>query len=185
MLEAPLSALAKDTDGDGLSDLVEARLLLDPKKQDTDGDGTIDGDDATPRLDDRLPATPLAEVYNAFFEDFLTGRKQPQAIVVAPGGSPMGTPRVADLNDVRFLQGEPAALGGLRPLHPIVTLTEAELEAARARFGAFYPMSIDVSLNGKDHAFIEWDEGWRGGSCRIDRDEKGVLVVTNLGAWIS
>ena len=46
-------------------------------------------------------------------------------------------------------------------------------------------MSIDVSLNGKDHAFIEWDEGWRGGSCRIDRDEKGVLVVTNLGAWIS
>ncbi len=185
VLEAPLSALARDSDADGLSDLVEARLLLDPQKKDTDGDGVIDGDDATPRLDDRLPSTPLAEVYNAFFEDFLTGRKQPSALIVPPGGSPMGTPRTADLNDVRFLQGEGASLGGLRTLVRIITLSEGELEAARARFGAFYPMSIEVFLNGADHAFIEWSEGWRGGACRVDRDEKGLLVVTSLGSWIS
>jgi len=134
----------------------------------------------TPRLDDRL-----AEVYNAFVEDFLTGRKQPQALIVAPGGSPLGIPRAADLNDVRFLEGDAAALGGLRPPIRIITLNEGELTAARARFGEFYPMSIEVSLNGKDHAFIEWNEGWRGGSCRVDRDEKGVLVVTGLGSWIS
>lgn len=186
VLEAPLTALAKDSDGDGLSDLVEARLLLDPTKKDTDGDGVIDGDDPTPRLDDRLPATPLAEVYNAFFEDFLTGRKQPRALIVAPGADPLAaTFRAADLEDVRFLRGEAAALGGLRPLVRIITLSAAELEAARARFGAFYPMGIEVSLNGADHAFIEWSEGWRGGSCRVNRDVRGVLVVTHLSSWIS
>ncbi|WP_309721795.1 PQQ-binding-like beta-propeller repeat protein [Armatimonas sp.] len=45
--------LRKDTDDDGLTDLVEARLGLNPKKADTDGDGLADAvdpcPDATPR----------------------------------------------------------------------------------------------------------------------------------------
>jgi hypothetical protein len=58
VLEAPLSELLKDTDGDGLSDLTEARLLMNPRSTDTDGDGVPDGDDSMPRLDNRLPSTP-------------------------------------------------------------------------------------------------------------------------------
>ena len=186
VLEASLKDLSRDTDGDGLADLVEARLLLDPKNKDTDGDGVSDGDDPTPRLDDRLSVTPSAEMYNAFFEDFLSGRKQPQALVVAPGTPSFeARPRTADLDDVRFLKGDARALGGLRPLIRIVTLNEAEFAAAKTRFGEFYPMRIGLTLNGADHAFIAWSEGWRGGSCRIDRDAKGTLVVTSLGTWIT
>lgn len=45
-----LEELRKDTDGDGLTDLLEARLGTDPKKSDTDDDGLSDGRDANPLL---------------------------------------------------------------------------------------------------------------------------------------
>src|SRR6202162_1306259 len=38
-LEAPLAAISQDTDGDGLTDLLEDALFLDPRRSDTDGDG--------------------------------------------------------------------------------------------------------------------------------------------------
>lgn len=189
VLEAPLAALRRDTDRDGLTDLVEARLLLDPKQRDTDGDGVIDGDDATPRLDDRLAPTPRAEMLNAFFEDFLTGRRQPQALVVGPNkqgvDAALGRPRGADLDDVRFLTGAAKDLAGLRPLIRLITLDEAELEAARARYGVFYPMDLELTLDGADHGYLEWSEGWRGGAVRIDRQPDGRLEVTPLSSWIT
>lgn len=45
MLSVPLDVLAKDSDGDGLSDLFEERILTDPNSADSDGDGLEDGVD--------------------------------------------------------------------------------------------------------------------------------------------
>jgi outer membrane protein assembly factor BamB len=42
------ASLTKDSDGDGLTDLVEARLGTDPNKADTDGDGLFDSVDPCP-----------------------------------------------------------------------------------------------------------------------------------------
>ncbi|HEY2737880.1 MAG TPA: hypothetical protein VGK45_05705, partial [Thermoanaerobaculia bacterium] len=60
-LDIPLEALTRDSDGDGLTDLAEARLLTDPASPDTDGDGIPDGADPLPTVresavEDRSPA---------------------------------------------------------------------------------------------------------------------------------
>lgn len=190
VLTAKLAELTKDSDGDGLSDLVEARLLLDPKAKDTDGDGVLDGDDLTPRLDDRLPATPRAQVDNAFFE-YLSPSRIPQALVVAPNSgrtleAAVGRPAPTHLENVRFAVTDATSLSGLRTLDRVVTLSPAELKAAQALFGTFYPMELEVvlSLDSK-HAFIEWNERWRGGTVRADLDEHGTWVITELGSWIT
>jgi hypothetical protein len=47
-LEIRLSAVLRDTDQDGWTDLEEQRLGLDPNKSDTDGDGLADGMDPCP-----------------------------------------------------------------------------------------------------------------------------------------
>jgi hypothetical protein len=45
-----LDELERDTDGDGWTDIEEARMGLDPRNPDTDGDGIPDGRDRTPNL---------------------------------------------------------------------------------------------------------------------------------------
>lgn len=48
------ATIRKDTDGDGLTDLVEVRLGTNPKKADTDGDGLSDAVDPCPTAAPRL-----------------------------------------------------------------------------------------------------------------------------------
>lgn len=185
ILEAPLASLVRDSDRDGLSDLVELRMLLDPRKADTDGDGIADGDDLTPRLDDRLPQTALSNMLNTFLETF-TQMDAPEALIVAPGSNQAKPSRPKrDLETVIFLQGNASSLAGLKPLFRIITLSERELAAAQERFGEFYPMEIRIALDGSDRAYVEWNEGWRGGACRIDRDAHGELVISEVEIWIS
>jgi hypothetical protein len=184
VLEAKLAELIRDTDRDGLSDIVEARMLLDSSKADTDGDGVRDGDDATPRLNDRLPATPQAELYNAFF-----ARAEPEttALVTAPNSkNPLAVKsRRADVEDVRFLRGTQADLAGLKPLFRIVNLSEPELIALQKRFGVFYPQRLEIIMNGTDHALIEHNGGNSGGLTRADRDKNGKWVLEDLVGWES
>lgn len=186
VLEAPLERLQRDTDGDGLTDLAEDRLLLDPMRPDTDGDGVKDGDDATPRLDDRLPATTTAEVLNAFLAR--RRAREPVALITTPGSpKPLkdARPRGPDLDDVTILEGTAATLAGLQPLTRVVTFSSQELDALAARYGTIYPRTLRVVVNGKQHAFIQWSAGWSGGSARVDRDETGAWVFTILSQWVT
>ncbi len=192
VLETSLAALRRDTDGDGVPDLLEARLLLDPTKKDTDGDGLSDRDDPTPRLDDRLPVTPRAEVLNAFLELMAGEEARPAALVVVPAGAPAkravstGVFVRGVLDDVQYLVGTPGELAGLRPLRCLITLSPAEYAAAQAAFGLFFPMSLEVHVSPDgQRAWIDWSEDWRGGSVSGVRDAQGRWVLTEETTWIT
>lgn len=49
IIEINLNQITKDSDNDGLTDIVENRLLLNSKSNDTDGDGLSDLSDSNPR----------------------------------------------------------------------------------------------------------------------------------------
>jgi hypothetical protein len=84
-----LEKAARDTDKDGLPDLVERRFLLDPGRADTDGDGLADGVDPVPTK----PSSPLDDISApeaAFFEQYGLGHagiREP-AIIVADRALP-------------------------------------------------------------------------------------------------
>ncbi|MFY0574715.1 hypothetical protein ACN28S_10440 [Cystobacter fuscus] len=100
MLEAPLAALRQDTDGDGLTDLVEDRLLLDAKAADTDGDGVPDGNDTLPQVpavSSAPPADVRAELVSALLFELAGKKDVPPGLVtgVATGeaqADPSGCP---------------------------------------------------------------------------------------------
>jgi hypothetical protein len=65
-----LAAAAQDTDGDGIPDLVERRLLLDPTRSDSDGDGVPDPMDAVPNAAPSRGGSVDGEIERDFFVEY-------------------------------------------------------------------------------------------------------------------
>ena len=67
------AAIRKDSDGDGLTDVVEARLGTDPRRADTDGDGIPDNIDpcpnAAPRPQGDTEKIVAATIQARFFQE--------------------------------------------------------------------------------------------------------------------
>ena len=62
-----INVIAKDSDGDGLTDIVEDKLYLNKYNKDTDGDGIPDNLDANPRV--HYPRTEKSKVYEAILTE--------------------------------------------------------------------------------------------------------------------
>ncbi len=70
LLTLDLETLRRDSDGDGLTDIVEARYMTDPFNSDTDGDGIADGLDMNPRF--ALPRSEKTSVFEHLIDHQLS-----------------------------------------------------------------------------------------------------------------
>jgi hypothetical protein len=68
-IEFDISKIIKDSDNDGLTDIVEDRMFLNPNKPDTDGDGIIDSKDKNPRFKSEKTAKSI--LYEVLMESHL------------------------------------------------------------------------------------------------------------------
>jgi tetratricopeptide (TPR) repeat protein len=187
-LSVDLAAVGRDSDGDGLTDLLEEKLGLDPFSADTDGDGIPDASDPLP-LQPLSPAesSDRGQVLEAVLP-YLFGGPAPiqQTAAVGPAGSAMRPePRPFASARTLFVSGEDLILphaAGIRA----VGLTPASLEAYRRKFGATYPMTMpDVAFDqARQRVFVRYDFGWRGGSFLAERRD-GRWTITPRGSWIS
>ena len=71
-IELDISKIILDSDNDGLTNIVEERMLLNPNNPDSDGDGIIDSKDKNPRF--KYKKTAKSILYEAlmgkyFFKD--------------------------------------------------------------------------------------------------------------------
>jgi hypothetical protein len=86
MLDKPitlsLADLRKDSDHDGLPDLVEARMGLDPHRADTDGDGIPDGKDANPLAAPDRSGSDRVRLLQSIFTALYGGDETPDPIIV-------------------------------------------------------------------------------------------------------
>lgn len=86
LFRGSLSGLSRDSDGDGLPDLVERRLLLDPEDPDTDGDGIPDALDLVPNAAPRAAQGEREEIAAALFTQVFgleTGPPGPPLLLVS------------------------------------------------------------------------------------------------------
>lgn len=187
-LRAKLTDLRRDADHDGLTDLTEARMLTDPHAADSDGDGLNDAQDALPQVSSQGKKTIEGQVLEAFLIHLLWSDQRMPAIVEGlhkPGVPGHHAQRAFEDPAVTFLDAAPETLVGVDLPMRVVPLSGAPLEKAQKRFGAFYPMSVWVTPDDAGaRAYIEWNEGWRGGSAQGTRKGDHWEFVS-LGDWIT
>lgn len=70
LLKVDLTRARLDSDGDGIPDLAEKRMRLDPLRRDTDGDGLDDGFDPAPNAHSGLEGTEDERIRLAVFHQF-------------------------------------------------------------------------------------------------------------------
>ena len=70
LLIIDFETLRRDSDGDGLTDIVEAKFFTNPYDKDTDGDGITDGLDMNPRF--ALPRSEKASVFEHLIDNQLS-----------------------------------------------------------------------------------------------------------------
>ena len=156
-LEFEWATLRRDSDGDGLTDLVEERLATDPHNRDTDGDGVPDARDSMPQVARSAARTAESEVL-----DKVLGRR------------------------TMFIIGDRAWFAPARGAGRVIVLTAAEHEAYERKFGPSYFVTITFLLVRRDgrKAVIFIDETWAGQSYELTKTKNG-WAVKELGGWVT
>ncbi len=168
-VEADLADLRKDSDSDGLTDLVEARLLTNPTAADTDGDGLSDRDDAFPSVPSGAEkGTDSAALLSAVLAQVLESDRPTAQVVGTRGGmfeKAVGRRAPIPLEATTFLIGEPAEFVGVRSSRRVIILSVEEALRVSKQQGLIFPMRLEiVSDQAGKRAHVLWHESWRGGS---------------------
>ncbi len=76
VIEIEMSEIIKDSDNDGLTDIVENKMLLNPTNSDSDGDGINDGEDSNPRFPSKK--NDFTEIYETIFNQKFDSEGNPE-----------------------------------------------------------------------------------------------------------
>jgi len=154
-LEVPIAELERDSDGDGLTDLAEERLVTDPLDPDTDHDGISDGIDLLPQVAAAAPGRPRSRAAAA---------NEALETLVESVGWPSERPEAT-----RFWVGDRQLFAGVRRRHRIVVLTPEEMALAQEKFGTFkaYRLDLFVLDRAGHRAYAAWSTGSSGDTVRL------------------
>lgn len=188
-LDMPLSELRKDQDGDGLTDIAEESLLLDPSKADSDGDGVADGKDPFPNVaysgkrgaNDEAMIAVLRRLSKRGFGALI------EPVDRKPGDLPggWGVPALP-LDRPLFLGGSKADFGGFTAKQMTLVYSDEEIAKIRRMKADFHATKFSaLTLNrAGTRGFISWSAGWVGGMFRVVKVDKG-WRVEELMDWIT
>ncbi|MFL6248103.1 MAG: hypothetical protein ACJ74H_18915 [Thermoanaerobaculia bacterium] len=150
LLAAPRVTTGEDdSDGDGLTDADEERLVTDPHDTDTDDDGMPDAEDTLPQITFRPGAGVEDEVLAAVFREF----------------PPL----------TNFFVADRATLGPLTMPKTSVALTRDEFYAYNKKFETIRPMFISTIVveSGGKRALVEVGQNMEGNTYLVTKTDDG------------
>ncbi|QSX30174.1 hypothetical protein JYB88_00370 [Shewanella cyperi] len=164
--------LVQDSDGDGLNDLLEEKLGLNPMVADSDGDGLSDRLDPLPGVKYEPETDDVTAVMQMAFEQIVNYEKD--ALPVNPGSTfPISLPTDAVEQGrfyTLFVTGDRKNYASLQLPMRVIVMSTAEVKAAGDKWGIFYPLEIKFYINkAKTKAYIDWSARWQGGSIRFEK----------------
>ncbi|HVT59087.1 MAG TPA: hypothetical protein VHR45_11880 [Thermoanaerobaculia bacterium] len=182
-LDIPLELLQRDSDGDGLTDLAEERLLTDPFAADTDHDGFPDGQDPLPQIASAPDGSAASLAMAALFEN-VSVHQGWTPYVQGPIRCCSGRPAL-DREQTSFWTGDRQLFTAVVPYQRIVVLNQEELARAEEKFGPFTTFDLDLLVldRGARHGFAIWSAPLHGALVRLEERE-GVWYAEEINSWL-
>jgi len=189
-LEFTLADVTRDSDADGLTDIVEQRLGTDPASQDSDGDGLRDDVDGVPLVPYDAGALRTARIASAFLQAVYGVESAALITGVASDRAPEVEQVLRDIFDsphpaidpeqTLFISGDPALFAGVNPRVRVI------VGAPAGRGGVFYPLEVESVLVNQDASsvYIIWSAGWRGGEILLTGGPER-YTIHELRNWIT
>ncbi|HJU39183.1 MAG TPA: hypothetical protein VJ724_06380, partial [Tahibacter sp.] len=184
LLVATLDDIARDSDGDGLTDLAEQQLLLDPHVADSDGDGIVDGADPLPNVAYRTSpggTTPFVAALKSLLD------APDRAISFGVPGSDAFARRRSGNERTLYLVADPVLVEGVGSDVRIIVLPPSlDLRTlhANAAFSLSFPMHTSFRRLDERRAEFVYSFGWRGGTLALELRD-GVWRIGELEGWIT
>jgi hypothetical protein len=186
-LDIDLNALRRDSDGDGLTDLLEEKLLLDPRARDTDGDSIDDAADMLP-LEAHDPEVPsyVREVWAALLPVLAGDRAVPRGTAATrtkPAVDAAGQPPFRALLTL-FVRSSKCPVTHASPVR-VICLEPAMLERYGTTFGKLSPMDLSqiVFDETRQHALVRYAFPHSGGTLRAVK-QNGEWRFQTLTTWV-
>ncbi len=186
-LQIPLADLARDSDGDGISDIAAQRLLLDRPRQ---GGRTpfLVGSDAgaqcPPSDNDRAARTALlGRLFSVRFAPIVEPVDRPAGVEAIGVGWTSAASAVAG---PVFLHGDPRDFACLNPDRPMIVYSDADIEALERFRPDFHAVAVPriIYNRARDRGYVRWSAGWAGGTYRL-RLVDGAWQFDEISSWIT
>lgn len=189
-VQLDIPQIIKDSDNDGLTDIAEKKMMLDPDNPDSDGDGIIDGEDKNPRF--KSVKTDKALIYETLIENFRPNKMGEMVLDLAnpPVYEKRKTePQFEDFESVNLLVTDDKDLQGIE-LHgkTMIVMSSKEYEEYKLQYPSHFINCRYSQLfkcdEKKDTYKIHYSE-LTGGTTYIIRKIKKGWKIFILSSWIS
>ncbi len=181
LLTLDLRTLGKDSDSDGLTDIVEAKFRTDPNNADTDGDGIPDNLDLNPRFASKR--TDKSIIFEALIngdENICGGFEDCESVLSIDERSEIHC--VTDTTETILIVTDEPGLQNIQPKsYRVIILTTEEYESnlryfendlCRMRISPLFKVDGEKDTYIFDYGFNTWGAGYW-----VKKMEKGWRVV--------
>ena len=180
-----ISVISKDSDGDGLTDIVEDKLYLDKYNQDTDGDGISDNLDTNPRV--CYPRTEKSRVYEAILNNEIDWNNKGGVGRILSNGNTAYN--VTDSTETILIVTDDEDLMGIQPKkYRLIFMTTDEYQdknkSYKTQLNRMYFSPLFKVDKEKDTYMLTKDFNTGGSKYLIRKTKKGWTIEV-LSVWIS
>lgn len=184
LLNIDLNTLRKDTDGDGLTDIVEEKLFTNCKSKDTDGDGITDNLDLNPRFS--VPRTDKTEILEFALDMSI---KLDSAVNIVSSLVDSKINFVNDTTETILIVSDSPDMQSVQPKSKrVIVLTEMEYNRFNRKYkNRLYRVWITplFKVDGETETYLfSKDLGIYGGDYIVRKTERG-WEIEMVSYWIS